>query len=233
MVAVKTQLLDAIFSVLSNAKSYNSQYLNYIRNQETHKDSLDRNLMSVKAKFEKNKSNLQQHIDNTELSLKQLNSQLVSRPKAQQAQFIRQIEQQEKRLEDYKKSIAPETLQIQLEQLHTQFKNQEQQQRKQFEQFLTLKQVNQKQKVIKHLDICYDTDAINSENNLELILFFAANRSSSFQAVQNIGSLEQEKKQIKAQSKKGKNSNAGSLIERFLANWEVKSALREKKKIIQ
>jgi predicted ATP-binding protein involved in virulence len=95
---------------------------------------------------------------------------------------------------------------------------------------LTLKQSNKNNKLIKHLEICYDTSEIDSENNLELILFFAANRVSSFQQVNNIGSLEQEKQQIKAQAKNGRNSNAGSLIERFLANWEVKSALREKKK---
>jgi predicted ATP-dependent endonuclease of OLD family len=65
-------------------------------------------------------------------------------------------------------------------------------------------------------------------------MFFDASRQSGFQPVQNITSLEQETNNIKNQANqlqrnRGK-CNAGSLIERFSANWEVKSALRERRK---
>ena len=225
----KTQLLDTIFSVLSKAKTYQQHYLNYLTNQNNQKAALEQNLIAVKTNFENNKNNTQQRITNIETSLKQQNQQLASHPQLK-AQLLRQIDKLEQQLENYKANIAPETLQAQLDQQQTQFNNQEQQQRSQFEQLLTFKQSNKNNKLIKHIDICYDTAQIDSENNLELILYFEANRVSNFQQVQNIGSLEQEKQQIKAQSKNGRNSNAGSLIERFLANWEVKSALREKKK---
>jgi predicted ATP-binding protein involved in virulence len=231
----KTQLLDTIFSVLSNAKNYKIQYLNYVKNQEVQKRSLENNINTYKVNFENNKKNIQTHIENTKNALKTLNSRLDNIPVTpqnhnQKAQLLREIDQHENQLENFKANIAPETLQAQIDQQQKQFKQQEENQRKQYEQFLTFKQSNKNNKVIKHLDICYDTGKVDSENNLELILFFAANRVSSFQPVQNIGSLEQERKQIQAQSKQGKNNNAGSLIERFLANWEVKSALREKKK---
>lgn len=231
----KTQLLDTIFSVLSNAKNYKAHYLNYVKNQEVQKTSLENNINIFKVNFENNRKNIQTHIENIKNTLKALNSQLDNIPVTpqnpnQKAQLLRQIDQHEKQLENLKENIAPETLQAQIDQQQTQFIQQEENQRKQYEQFLTFKQSNKNNKVIKHLDICYDTGKVDSENNLELILFFAANRVSSFQSVQHIGSLEQERKQIKAQSKQGKNNNAGSLIERFLANWEVKSALREKKK---
>lgn len=73
-----------------------------------------------------------------------------------------------------------------------------------------------------------------SNDTVALLMFFDAFRRSGFQPVQNITSLEQEKTNIKQQAKqlstnRGR-SNAGALIERFLANWEVKSALRERKK---
>jgi len=231
----KTQLLDTIFNVLSNAKNFQIHYLNYVKNQDAQKTSLESKLTAIKTNFENNKRNSKVHIETTESTIKTLNSRLDSIPTTpqnpnQKALLLKQIDQHEKQLEHFKVSITPETLQAQIDQQQTQFNNQEEQQRKQYEQFLTFKQSNKNNKVIKHIDICYDTTEVNSENNLELILFFAANRVSSFQQVQNIGSLEQEKKQIKAQSNNGKNSNAGSLIERFLANWEVKSALREKKK---
>jgi len=231
----KTQLLDTIFSVLSNAKNYKIHYLNYVKKQEIQKAQLENNINAFKVNFENNKKNMLTGIENTENSLKTLNSRLDIIPATpqnhnQKAQLLRQIDQHKKQLENYKTSIVPETLQAQIDQQQTQFNTQEENQRKQYEKYLTFKQSNKNNKLIKHIDVCYDTAQVGSENNLELILFFAANRISNFQAVQNIGSLEQEKEQIRAQSQQGKNSNAGSLIERFLANWEVKSALREKKK---
>lgn len=225
----KTQLLETIFSVLSNAKSYKAHYQSYIKNQETQKAALEKNLVTIKTNFESNKRQSLKHIANWSASLERLKSQLISNP-SQKPNLLSNIERLETQIKQQKESITPETLKRQEEQQHTQFNNQELQQRKQYEQYLTIKQSNKNNKLIKHLDICYDTTELDSENDLELILFFAANRVSNFQVVQSICSLEQEKKQIKAQSKQGKNSNAGSLIERFLANWEVKSALREKKK---
>lgn len=225
----KTQLLDAIFNVLGNAKQYRSQYQSYVKSQEVHKAALERNLIAIKTNFERSKTATLKRITNLIGSVEQQKSQLVSYPE-RKSEWLKQIEHLETQIEAHKTSIAPEALKTQEEQYHTQFNNQEEQLTNQLEQLLTLKQSNKNQKVIKHLEICYDTSEIGSENNLELILFFSANRVSSFQQVQNIGSLEQEKQQIRAQSKNGRNSNAGSLIERFLANWEVKSALREKKK---
>jgi len=225
----KTQLLETIFSILSKAKNYQQNYINYLNNQNRQNVALENNLITVRANFENTKNKTQQRITNAEASLKQQNLQLVSHPD-RKVEWLRQIDQLEKQLENYKANIADETLQAQINQQQTQFNNQEEQQRKQFESLLTIKQSNKDNKVIKQLDICYDTVKVDSENNLELILFFAANRVSNFQQVQNIGSLEQERIQIKSQSRQGKNTNAGSLIERFLANWEVKSALREKKR---
>jgi predicted ATP-binding protein involved in virulence len=226
----KTQLLDTIFSVLTNAKKYKFQFLKYIKNQKAQKISLEINLTDTKTDFENNKKSFQVQIETIKSNLSKLNSRLVSIPTAsQKAQLISRIGQNEKQLEILKKNIAPETLQVRIDRLKTLFNNQQKQQKQSLDQFLTFKQSNKNNKVIKHIDVDYETAEIDSENNLELILFFAANRVSTFQSVQNIGSLEQEKQQIKAQSTQGKNSNAGSLIERFLANWEVKSALREKK----
>lgn len=225
----KTQLLETIFSVLNNAKHYKSHYQRYIKIQETQKTALENNLVSIKTNFERTKSQALKRIAHLSALVEQQKSQLVSHP-SQKSQCLQQIEHSETQIEQQKESIRPEQLKTQEQQQHTQFNDQELQQRKQYEQYLTLKQSNKNNKLIKHLEICYDTSEIDSENTLELILFFAANRVSSFQQVNNIGSLEQEKQQIKAQAKNGRNSNAGSLIERFLANWEVKSALREKKK---
>jgi predicted ATP-binding protein involved in virulence len=225
----KTQLLETIFSVLNNAKNYKSHYQYYVKNQETQKTALENNLVSIKTNFERTKSQALERIANWIASVEQQKSQLVSHP-SRKSQWLQQIEHLETQIEQQKESIRPEQLKTQEQQQHTQFNNQELRQRKQYEQYLTLKQSNKNNKLIKHLEICYDTSEIDSENNLELILFFAANRVSSFLQVNNIGSLEQEKQQIKAQAQNGRNSNAGSLIERFLANWEVKSALREKKK---
>ncbi len=224
----KTQLLDTIFTVLSNAKNYKTKYLAYLKNQDIQKASLDKNIENIKVNFEHNKSNIQKAIENITRTLERLNAQLESNP-SQKAHILRSIDQQEKQLENCQKNIDPKTLQAQIEQQQKRFKNQEEQQRRQLEQYLSFKQQNSKGNIVKRIDISYEVDELNIEDNLELVLFFAANRVSSFQPVQNIGSLEQERNQIKAQSKKGKNSNAGSLIERFLANWEVKSALREKK----
>ncbi|TMO05515.1 hypothetical protein CWB60_12885 [Pseudoalteromonas sp. S327] len=224
----KTQLLDTIFTVLSKAKNYKNNYLAYLKNQEIQKASLEKSIENIKVNFENNKGGMQQHIENTMRTLESLNSQLESNP-SNKANILRSIDQQEKNLEIFQRNIDPKNLQAQIEQQQNQFKNQEEQQRRQFEQFLSVKQKNSKGNVVKSIDISYEVDELNLEDNLELILFFAANRVSSFQAVQNIGSLEQERNQIKAQSKQGKNPNAGSFIERFLANWEVKSALREKK----
>lgn len=224
----KTQLLDAIFTVLTNAKNYKNKYLDYLKRQGIQKDSLDESIESIKVNFERNKSDVQKTIEDIRRALERLNSQLESNP-SRKAHILRSIDQQEKQLDQFKKIIDPKTLQAQIEQQQEKFKNQEEQQRRQLEQYLSFKQQNSKGNIVKRIDISYEVDEISLEDNLELALFFSANRFSSFQPVENIGSLEQERNQIKAQSKKGKNSNAGSLIERFLANWEVKSALREKK----
>jgi cell division septum initiation protein DivIVA len=71
-----------------------------------------------------------------------------------------------------------------------------------------------------------------SDNEITLAMFFDASRQSGFQPVANITSLEQETNNIKQQAQQAQQrgrGNAGSLIERFLANWEVKSALRERR----
>jgi predicted ATP-dependent endonuclease of OLD family len=230
----KTQLLDTIFSVLSNAGKFKVNYLNYLENQVVKEHALERDLTTIKTNFEKNKQDIKVQIRDIESNLKRLNSQLVTSlalfdDPHEKDTFLRQIDKHKKQLDKFHIDVAPETLQNKIDQQKTLFNNNKNSGEKIFEQFLTVKEMNKNNKIIKHLDVCYDTAEIYSENNLGLVLFFGANRVSSFQSVNNIGSLEHEKQQIKAQYGQGKNSNAGSFIERFLANWEVKCALREKK----
>jgi predicted ATP-binding protein involved in virulence len=62
-----------------------------------------------------------------------------------------------------------------------------------------------------------------------LALFFKASRLSNFQAVDHITSTQTEIENIEIEvQKKNLEPNAGALIERFLASWEVQSALSEK-----
>lgn len=228
----KTQLLDSIFHVLTNAKSYKSSYQSLMQSRKIQSAALEKNIKECKINFEKNKIVLQSRIDSSLHAIKTFNDQLEASP-PNKASLIRAIDQQEKQLEKYYSSIAPEALQAQIDQYQHQFNNSQAQESRAVEKLLVFKQTNSKGKVVKQLNICYNLDELNSkddsEDNLELILYFSANRASSFAAVQHIRSLEQEKNQIRAQKRNGKNSNAGSLIEQFLANWEVKSALREKK----
>jgi len=126
----KTQLLDTIFNVLSNAKNFQIHYLNYVKNQDAQKTSLESKLTAIKTNFENNKRNSKVHIETTESTIKTLNSRLDSIPTTpqnpnQKALLLKQIDQHEKQLEHFKVSITPETLQAQIDQQQTQFNNQE------------------------------------------------------------------------------------------------------------
>jgi recombinational DNA repair ATPase RecF len=76
----KTQLLETIFSVLSNAKNYKSHYQSYIKTQEIQKAALEKNLVAIKTNFERTKSQALKHIANLSASVEQQKSQLVSHP---------------------------------------------------------------------------------------------------------------------------------------------------------
>ena len=101
----KTQLLETIFSVLSNAKSYKAHYQSYIKNQETQKAALEKNLVAIKTNFESNKRQSLEHIANWSASLERLKSQLISNP-SQKPNLLSNIERLETQIKQQKESIT-------------------------------------------------------------------------------------------------------------------------------
>lgn len=225
----KTQLLESIFNVLSMARSYKSAYIPYIDDQIKREIALEKDTEAIKENFEKSKPLHIQKIKEVKETIEQyrLNLEGHSDPKIK-AHWSRNIDDLKRQLINIQKAIDVGVLEKQLKHNETQFNIQKELRGEDLNLFLQFKE-EKNNKITKRIEILYNTENIDSENSLDLILFFEASRISSFQLVQNIGSLEKEKQHIKSQSRQGRDSNAGSLIERFLANWEVKSALREKK----
>ncbi|QSX41516.1 AAA family ATPase [Shewanella cyperi] len=205
----KTQLLESIFEVLLRSPNFMSQKYAY-------KNQLESQLKSFSHNVEIYTASIDNAVENIESQKKLLQTNLANIQLKQVEMNISELESQVVRdraqIENFisKINLAKNNFNDQVSSLTT---------------YTEIKQ----SETIKHTEVSY----IESEAKIELLMFFDAFRKSSFQPVQNITSLEHEKQNIKSQTtqvarNKGR-GNAGSLIEKFLANWEVKSALRERK----
>ncbi len=227
----KTQLLESIFEILSNAHNYRSTFLNIKNNEEHRKKSLQQDIFFATKMFEQQKLHTldmiyaeNKNLMNNNMMLSQLNLNSVEREEIQS-----EIIAIERRIRTLQNDISPNKLENDLAPINAAYEQEVSHNNESLQQQCSLSEINSAQKTIKHIDINYDNNAVDSEKGVTLSLFFNANRHSSFEQVHNIGSLEQEKLNIKQQIHQGRNSNAGSLLEKFLANWEVKSALRAQK----
>jgi len=224
----KTQLLESIFEVLLKSPNFSiqkKQILTQVENVEkgnlSNIAAYEKHITQrIKSKEQQIKAKEQQekHLDSGE---SKLDERQISQIKAQITQYDQNIAQHERDIETYTQEIKRFNKQI------TQQKE---------DSIVQLHNMNSHKDVVKNLTTKETVITYHeSDDAITLLMFFDASRKSGFQAVDNITSLEQETNNIKHQAnqlqqKRGRNSNAGSLIERFLANWEVKSALRERKK---
>jgi predicted ATP-dependent endonuclease of OLD family len=209
----KTQLLESIFEILLKSPSFVASKKNFLNTNERNKVAYLKAIESGKVRIESYSNDIKQRKS-------QLTSKSRNLTEHHKNQINKTISQNEHHVRELTKQIEQNNLQIKQQAENT------------FAQLLGLRshiEVNKEFKT-KETVVSYK----ESENEITLIMFFDASRQSGFQPVQNITSLEQETNNIKQQAnqlvKKRGRSNAGSLIERFLANWEVKSALRERKK---
>jgi predicted ATP-binding protein involved in virulence len=209
----KTQLLESIFEVLLKSPTFVATKNNFLTTN-------DKNKTNYLKQIEARKNDVKTFTD----AIKQQQNQLTVGgdrfSDGQTSQINSQISQYEENIKNFTQQI---------EQFNQAIKQQEENTSAHLLELRSHKEVIKELKT-KETIVSYQ----ESEDETTLLMFFDASRQSGFQPVQNITSLEQETNNIKQQAKqlqgnRGK-SNAGSLIERFLANWEVKSALRERKK---
>jgi predicted ATP-binding protein involved in virulence len=224
----KTQLLESIFEVLLQSPTFVAQKKQLLTQVENTKNN---NLSSIAA-YEKH---ITQHAKAKEPNIKaikqlkdQLDSNEVILDEIRVTQVNNEISQHQQQITQYEQSIKQFTQQI--EQWNKDITQQEENSITQLLNLRTHKEVV-KSLTTKETIISYH----ESDNVISLLMFFDASRKSGFQPVDNITSLEQETNNIKQQAvqlqhQRGKNSNAGSFIEKYLANWEIKSALRERRK---
>ncbi|WP_299776381.1 AAA family ATPase [uncultured Pseudoteredinibacter sp.] len=208
----KTQLLQSIFNVLQQSSNYADNHERTISNL---KSAISRNLKyikSLKAKLngqKKSEDNLKKAIE--------LRHNYKSGPS---------LDVMKDQLSEIRKTITSLEDAIQTSRISTKEAKDHAKDR-----LLTYRsyQEDNGSDVIKETVISYND--IKSPPNINI--FFNALRELSVESVESIQSLEKEKANISFQVRKGKsnkgNGNAGSLLERFLANWEVKSALSERK----
>ncbi len=234
----KTQLLDSILQVLLKAPNYQKQLADLQqaisqtnRNIEIHnkniitsQENLNRILQQLKNKKdnEYNKE-LYSSIDisnkNTKISQENINKILQYVNNEHDEEFKTALHSEIKDIEENIKSqqSALESRQSQL-QAHR-------------DAIVNLNQHNIANKSGGfHKNTVIEYGRLD-EPDPSLILFFKASRLSNFHSVDQITSTQTEIKNIEAEVKKNrKDSNAGALIERFLASWEVQSALNERNK---
>jgi predicted ATP-binding protein involved in virulence len=209
----KTQLLESIFEVLLKSPNFVTQKNNWLKSNETNKTKYLNQIKNQKSNItnqtealDTQKNQLAKNLNNyNETQIASINNNILT--------YERNIKQYSNQIDQFNQAIA---------QLET---NRDTQLLGLRSHKNVVKNLTTKETVISYHE---------SDNTITLLMFFDASRQSVFQPVQNITSLEQETNNIKQQANqlqrnKGK-SNAGSLIERFLANWEVKSALRERRK---
>ena len=195
----KTQLLGTIFEVLSQSPNYNSSLLNY----EKELDSLRETIQSLSESLNDNLKNQKKYLSKIgEMDDGYQKVNIVNKLN----KLTKGKVKIEKVLED---SRARKELVIDsITSLGC------------YEQVMAGKNV-------KFTKIVYGD---KHEDKFPIILFFEALRKSDFQQVQSISSMDLDTENIRKNSQKNnRNPNAGSFIEKFLANWEVQSALREKK----
>ncbi|MGS0680349.1 AAA family ATPase [Shewanella sp. 125m-7] len=209
----KTQLLESIFEVLLKSPQFSVKKNNLITSYEKLKTNQINNIKS-----------LRNNITSRKVEIERLRKQLH---KENVIKIINENSQAQQNINQFEKEIALWEQTIESWNNETRLKEQNY-----HAQLLALRSHKDivKDSTTKETVVSYN----ESENEISLLMFFDASRQSGFQPVQNITSLEQETNNIKNQVSKlfrnrGK-SNAGALIERFLANWEVKSALRERRK---
>ncbi|MGK0254748.1 MAG: putative ATP-dependent endonuclease of OLD family [Mariniflexile sp.] len=210
----KTQLLESIFEVLLKSPTLVAQKnnmlttnernkANYLKNIEAHKS----NITNITNALTKQEHSLVNNINNlSEPKITQLNQQILN--------YKQNIEQQNQAIVQSNQAIKTQEENL-ITQLLSLSSHKE-----------VVKNTTTKETIVSYKE---------SEDVITLFMFFDASRQSGFQAVDNITSLEQETNNIKQQAaqlqrQRGKNSNAGSFIEKYLANWEIKSALRERRK---
>jgi predicted ATP-dependent endonuclease of OLD family len=226
----KTQLLEVIFEVLLKSSSFITNKKQLLAQDESIEKANLNNIAECEKHIAQRTKEIEQLIEAKNQQKKPLDNdeiKLVERQINQINQINQQITAYERRITQFEQDIKNITQQI--VQLN---KNIAQQKESSIVKLLNLrthkdvvKSLTTKETVISYHE---------SDNTIALIMFFDASRKSGFQPVQNITSLEQETNNIKQQANQSKHNrgqgNAGSLIERFLANWEVKSALRERRK---
>ncbi|WP_158683673.1 AAA family ATPase [Pseudoalteromonas sp. T1lg22] len=209
----KTQLLESVFEVLLKSPTFIAHKKNDFDRDKNNKQNYLKNIQSYET-----------HITKQTQELEQQENQLTTRKENLNESQIRQIK---KHILQYQENIKRYKQEI--DNSYQAIKQQEENTSAQLLELRTHKEVV-KDITTKETIISY----IESDNIVTLFMFFDASRQSGFQPVQNITSLERERNNIIQQTNQLKQnrgkSNAGSLIERFLANWEVKSALRERKK---
>lgn len=227
----KTQLLESIFEVLLKSSSFITNKKHLLEQCESIKNSnlsdiaeLKNNITHLTKYIEQNIEAIEQERRIYDLRVNLVENEHYSIIKEQYNARIIELEnnikQYKQNIENYTKKIVQHNENIAKQKENT------------ISQLLNLRA---HKNVVRNLTtketvISYRED----DDTIALIMFFDASRQSGIQPVQNITSLEQETNNIRQQANqltynRGR-SNTGSLIERFLANWEVKSALRERRK---
>lgn len=206
----KTQLLESIYQAIRRAPAYCKKKVSM---EERYKAKEDATLRSVNS-YQQQIKKLNQEISELEyekhlqadVNLKQANIRKHDEKQKAVKQYTAQIETLKASDIEFKNEITTETKKICIHEEK-------------------VGDVSIKNTILSYSE---DTSIPN------LMLFFNAFRKSSFQDVKSITSVEIERKNIKQKasgiSHSTLESNAGSQIEKFLANWEVQSALRERQK---
>ena len=223
----KTQLLDSIYEVISRTRLFKRKYFEKVNNLVS---QLETDQERVRNTYKDRCTSVQDRITQCEVDIEIFNGRLISRPEHSNV-WSKGIKSRQGEINNLNESITTDKLDVKIEGIRENVKvDLNNYEKKLRDELFVTKGFNSEKEIISTKVVLGNLkDGLIDENNLGIISFFSADRKSNFQSVNNIRSLEEERNQIKVQGKDGKAPNSGSLIERFLANWEVKSALSQQK----
>ena len=201
----KTQLLQSLSHALDKAK-------HYALNKSKFENNIKRALKSI-ATYEKELLKLKQKKDEHTSHLNELEAQKSDEQNLKQVEYLKTlISQNKSQIDTYTNAFKDTTKQI------SQYEQQE---------------LESRSHVINQTEQQTIIEYIESEIAAPLYLYFKAQRHADVKAVQSVTSMASEKEKIRQQSKMGNRPNrstsgTGTFIESYLANWEVKAALKFK-----